>query len=214
MRSFISPRIRYNTLAEHYDDHYSGSMGKAEEVVSFSYISPYVGNSILDVGCGTSLILEYFNPDFYYGIDLSVLMIEKAKVKFPNAHYASRNFEQPFMLNVGNLYDTVICWYALSYSLNPRQTLFEISNHLAPKGKAIFGLQAPSYYSKRASYINHGSGVPFMPYSYDMIKPIFTQFFTNVTVQPFNAYLELVYPFLSQRLCEKWLRWEMRVLGT
>ena len=52
-----------------------------------------VQSSLLDFGCGTAMLYEYLlknRPDWniqYSGLDLSAKFIEKAKKKYPNAHF-------------------------------------------------------------------------------------------------------------------------------
>lgn len=47
-----------------------------------SYVRPKVGDSILDIGCGPAVILEYFPIINYWGFDISEEYITKAKIRY------------------------------------------------------------------------------------------------------------------------------------
>lgn len=71
----------YNAISSSYDELYSAEQYSKYEVIAYN-INRDV-NLILDVGCGSGLILEYltlkgYNIKYYVGLDISSKMIELA----------------------------------------------------------------------------------------------------------------------------------------
>ena len=69
----------YDRLAPNYDSRYDTPEGRAEDQEIFGLLSPYEAGSVLDVGCGTGLALEYLDvsKDDYVGIDPSQGMMNE-----------------------------------------------------------------------------------------------------------------------------------------
>lgn len=123
----------YDKEAAEYDKNYSSPVCLAEDKIIASLTAPYIKGRVLDIGCGTGSLLNYFSPQEYYGLDISEKMIEKARAKYPkiifsvgdmhNMPYSAKNF------------DTIVSFYGpMSYSLDPNKLLAEFSRVLAPGG--------------------------------------------------------------------------------
>jgi len=65
-----------------------------------------VGNSVMDIGCGTGDLRRYLKGFDYLGVDQSEDMLDRAKKRNPNARFAKRN-----LYDMDDLpkTDTVIC---------------------------------------------------------------------------------------------------------
>jgi hypothetical protein len=77
---------RYNKIAYKYDTLFTSDSFKKENDEIIDMLKPYLYNvGILDVGCGTGLLLDMFtiDPTFYTGIDPSYGMIKQARLKHP-----------------------------------------------------------------------------------------------------------------------------------
>jgi len=64
-----------------------------DKLLASDYIKYKPGQKILDIGCGSSDILNLFPGDVdYLGIDISPKYIEKAKIDFPNQNFICSDF--------------------------------------------------------------------------------------------------------------------------
>jgi ubiquinone/menaquinone biosynthesis C-methylase UbiE len=97
--------------------------------------------SFLDIGCGTGWAVgQAANSVNYkgsfYGVDLSVKMIEKARENFKdlrNFHFINANSESIPLDD--NLFDIIICTNSFHHYLNPEKALKEMGRLLKSGGK-------------------------------------------------------------------------------
>jgi ubiquinone/menaquinone biosynthesis C-methylase UbiE len=132
----------YDTLAPIYDLKYSTEDCRKENQVIKAMID-YQGGKILDIGCGTGLLLELFNidEDEYIGIDPSGKMLEVAHAKFPKHIFMVTDFENfPERWK----YDYVICLFGVSSYIRPGM-VSQIPNHLKPGGQYFLMFYKPGY---------------------------------------------------------------------
>lgn len=59
---------------------------KAHRKFVREFVRPFAGQRVLDIGCGTATIFRYLQDTEYYGIDLSLEYIEKAKKSYAPYH--------------------------------------------------------------------------------------------------------------------------------
>lgn len=64
-----------------------------------------IGDSVLDIGCGTGDLYRYLNDIEYLGVDQSEDMLERARLRNPLATFVRQNL---YELDVSD-YDTVVC---------------------------------------------------------------------------------------------------------
>lgn len=72
----------YNTISNSYDELYATEQYAKYEVITYN-INRNINLVVLDVGCGSGLILEYltlrgYNIKYYIGLDISSKMVELA----------------------------------------------------------------------------------------------------------------------------------------
>lgn len=97
--------------------------------------------SILDLGCGTGLAIDYLKcePKDYIGVDYSTEMLEVARKKFPHHHFYVKSILE---VHFSKKFDFVLAAFdTLNHFLNPRdwKKVFSIaSQHLSPNGLFIF----------------------------------------------------------------------------
>ena len=87
----------YNDIAHFYDDLFNEDIDIAENRAISAMLTPYLYNkTILDIGCGTGLLLELFtlNPNKYLGIDPSEKMLDIAREKFNTFKFKQEKFEE------------------------------------------------------------------------------------------------------------------------
>ncbi len=127
----------YNNVSNDYDQGYNTSLYKGEDQLIMNLISPFIGESVLDLGCGTGLFLEYHdNLKKYLGIDISEDMLKHARKKFPTADFQLGDMHS--INQKDNSFDTIVCLYGtFSYSNKPKKLISEIKRLLKPNGYAI-----------------------------------------------------------------------------
>ena len=82
----------YDTVATDYDSRFQNTVALIENALICANLPT---RNVLDLGCGTSLYLEYVTPDGYVGIDLSKAMRDRQGVgrcatRAAKGHTASR----------------------------------------------------------------------------------------------------------------------------
>lgn len=137
MSNLYGPR-----LSKIFDKIYQGFIDYKVEYDFYAHLC-HVNNvqSILELGCGTGNLANYFSKDFdeYLGLDYSEHMLSIARKKFPNGNFIQgdmRNF------NLVKKFDTaLITGRSTSYLLTKEDLLNTFTNVfdvLNPKGCLIF----------------------------------------------------------------------------
>ena len=120
-----------------YDSMYNSPQYISEDELTYSYILKNMkAGSILDIGCGTGCALEYLPSKKYTGIDLSPIMINDAKKKYPTCDFLVKD-----ALEVTGMYDNIICLYG-SY-LHVEHIIDICYRSLSQDGQAFFHIQTP-----------------------------------------------------------------------
>lgn len=129
----------FNSIAEDYDK------GEIEEPFRcykdiITECSKYQNKKILDVGCGTGIVLKELlklNHNFeLYGIDLSSKMISLAKKRLEEEVCLVRSDAEKIPYSE-NTFDLIICAHSFHHYPNPKKVLAEIRRVLKPKGILI-----------------------------------------------------------------------------
>lgn len=87
----------YDSIADIYDTLFDDDYSMKENRAIANMLTPYLYNkSILDIGCGTGLLLDMFSlkPDKYIGIDPSEKMLDIAREKHPPFLFKQEKFEE------------------------------------------------------------------------------------------------------------------------
>ncbi|MBI5452701.1 methyltransferase domain-containing protein [Candidatus Gottesmanbacteria bacterium] len=126
----------YDYLADRYDYIYQSPVNHGENRVVFDLVEKHMGKSILDIGCGTSLFLEYLNPSKYLGIDVSEKMIALARKRYPERHFIVGDMHNLPLKD--ETFDTVVSLFScLNLTLTPKMIADEILRVLKPGGHFI-----------------------------------------------------------------------------
>jgi hypothetical protein len=75
-RADIDREEPYDRIADRYDALWTGPEARREEANVIAQLD-YRGGDILDIGCGTGMLLHHLHPDGYLGIDPSARMLER-----------------------------------------------------------------------------------------------------------------------------------------
>jgi len=108
----------YDRLSPQYDDRYSTDAYLKENAQLFNALTPFLKGSLLDVGCGTGLLLEYFptSPFMYLGIDPSQGMMNEFIRKFPSHAFRQKTFDA---FEYDGQFDTAIALFGSPSYINP-----------------------------------------------------------------------------------------------
>jgi SAM-dependent methyltransferase len=110
----------------------------ASKVLVNDYLRPSVGARILEIGCGPGTLYRYLPACDYLGFDLSPQYIERAKRRFPKAHFVCERVSQ-FTLAGEQAFDVVLA-LAIVHHLDDAEArqLFQTAfDALKPGGKLI-----------------------------------------------------------------------------
>jgi len=132
----------YDRLADIYDSLYGGEQ-KAKIKVIFKVMNVEAGRLVLDIGCGTGLLMEYLVADSgcLVGVDLSVKSLRRARERLRRL-----GAEQDVLLiraDAENLpfrsevFDKIFALTLLQNTPSPRRALREIIRVAKDKSQAI-----------------------------------------------------------------------------
>jgi SAM-dependent methyltransferase len=133
----------YDKIADKYDELFNDKCYFEEEQDLFKIV--IVKGSVLDIGCGTVMLLNHISPEEYIGIDPSSKMIEVLKSRhpfyknnvgcFPLEHYYS-----------DYKFNTIVCLFGTASYINPEAINRVVKNNLAEGGTAYFMYYNNGYY--------------------------------------------------------------------
>lgn len=122
--------VPYDQVAPSYDAIWNTPEAKAEDAQVIAALD-YRGGSVLDVGCGTGLLLDHIKPDHYLGIDPSMAMLDRLKARYDVPVLAT---DLEHFCAAGRMFDLVVGLYG-SPSYVSAQALARIPRMLTPGGR-------------------------------------------------------------------------------
>jgi SAM-dependent methyltransferase len=138
LRVLSSP---YDQIADVYDGCFADEESKQEDRNVIGMLPRHLGR-VLDVGCGTGLLLDYLSPDQYVGIDPSRGMLAQLKQKHPR--YAENVVWSKFESYFGGRYDTIVSLFGSPSYIDP-QALVRVRAMLNSGGRFFFMFLKPGY---------------------------------------------------------------------
>ena len=129
-------RKHYDTVADTYDHHNDHRRGKKYHTQLSNHIIKALpeGGNLLDIGCGTGLFVEKYiqNGGCGTGLDISVKMVAKARLRCPDCEFIVGTGEKlPFE---DRSFDAVSSVLVFSYVRDPVAMLSEVYRVLKPGG--------------------------------------------------------------------------------
>jgi len=146
--------VAYDEIADQYVKLFHDPESVAEDKELFKLLD--IRGKILDIGCGSGLFLDYFQPEHYTGIDPSENMLSFLREKHPG--YQDKVIRCRFEDFYGEGYDTIISLYGSASYIQP-EILTRVKDCLAPGGKAYLMFYKDGYqpvtYKKTGFDIGH-----------------------------------------------------------
>lgn len=184
----------FSEVAAEYDGYFARPIDRAEDACVKRRITAVIDKHdtkyVLDLGCGTGLYLDWFGDrtDYYAGVDLSPLMLQKARAKH-RSHRGASLFHGSFTdmrgivpTNYADL--TVSTFGSMSYEPDLQATRLELHRTLRPGGR-FFLMFFTDKYHKRENHILHKK-VPIFTWTARHIAQCFGVAFTDVSVTGLN----------------------------
>lgn len=119
----------FDDLAEGYDQAFTDHASIEENCEITERLK--LKGSVLDVGCGTGLLLDYLEIADYTGIDPSAKMLERLLAKHPDATTVQTTFEAFY---TPRRFDNVVALFGAANYINP-QALGRLRDYLTPGGR-------------------------------------------------------------------------------
>ncbi len=112
----------------------------------------YKKNRVLDVGCGAGNILQKVSSGNLFGIDISALLLFKAKERLRENAFLIQSDAQSLPYK-GQTFSQVICSEVLEHLLDPSAALNEISRVLRAEGIAVVSVPNESMINRIKSIL-------------------------------------------------------------
>ncbi len=111
--------IAYNKKAIGYDTTFDGRFTFKFKTMLLETVRIESGNDVLDIACGNGRLLNMFAERYSfngYGTDISVKMIEQAKLLNPSMHFSTGNCEQiPYADNTFDVITVCAAYHHFPY---------------------------------------------------------------------------------------------------
>lgn len=134
----------YDAIAPVYDTLFQDDVSLQQNQDVMGMLGDVSGKSVLDIGCGTGLLLDYVTPAQYTGIDISKAMLDRLLAKHPARQGDVINTSLASFAN-GRRYDIIAALFGAASYLSAAE-LARIPHLLAPGGKSLLMFYAPDYH--------------------------------------------------------------------
>jgi SAM-dependent methyltransferase len=131
----------YDAIAPVYDSLFDDSGSHRENAALMELLGDLSRLSVLDIGCGTGLLLDYQAIDQYTGIDPSGAMIARLRRKHPGANV----LKTPLRSFAGGNYDVVVALFGTASYLSELE-IRRIPALLNEGGRYFLMFYAPDYF--------------------------------------------------------------------
>ena len=122
--------------------------------------------SVLDIGCGTGEILDFLNPEFGIGIDISKNMVSIARMKYPEYEFIASDFNK---VELDMKFDIIIVIDVIEHLGDIKKAFLKIRN-FAEKGTKII-ISSPSYHWRLPMFVGEKLNMKMPEGSHKWIPP-------------------------------------------
>lgn len=131
-------REYFDMLAEKWDEMVWHDPQKLNEIIEKIQLKN--GDKVLDVGCGTGVLIEYIlkfvgQQGSYLGVDISSKMIEKAKEKYKGIENVDFVCSDVVDLSFTEYFDAIICYSVFPHIEDKEKAIKKFSQMLKKGGK-------------------------------------------------------------------------------
>ncbi len=167
----------YDPIAPVYDGLFMDPAHLTENEQVCAMLGDLSGKSVLDVGCGTGLLLDYATPRSYCGIDSSRAMIAQLSQKHPEQQESVICTDLRSFVGPAGRYDLVVALFGTASYLDPEE-LARVPTLLNQGGCFSLMFYKPGYVPE-----THSRTQVFLPFQlYANIPRGSVRYFNNYTV--------------------------------
>lgn len=148
-RKPVDYQSEYDGIADVYDKQFSDPDSIAENQRIVASIN--LTGSVLDIGCGSGVLLDTIPIEDYTGIDTSKSMLQQLMLKHP--HKGSNLIHTPFEEFYGKTFDTVVSLFGAASYIMP-EFLGKVNEMLTDTGTAFLMFYA-DHYTPKTHIINN-----------------------------------------------------------
>lgn len=149
----------YDAIAPMYDTLFQDTASRAENAQVMDLVGDLSQANVLDIGCGTGLLLDYLHPAHYVGIDPSLAMLDQLRAKHPQREALACSLEE---YSAPGMHDVVVCLFGSANYID-RAYVEAIPRLLRPGGRYVVMFYKLGYepvtYQRSQHYVAHAEGV-------------------------------------------------------
>lgn len=162
MSQDLKNKAYFDRWAKTYDVGRLSPWFQYTQELAIRHLDPKSGSKVLDIGCGTGFaVLQLASLSFIRkacGIDISSVMVEKARAKVPQGVREKTEFCQASSESIPyptREFDYVLCTNSFHHYIDPLSALAEMRRVLRPGGRVVILENAPdlSWYTWAWDYI-------------------------------------------------------------
>ncbi|HHW03934.1 MAG TPA: class I SAM-dependent methyltransferase [Thermoanaerobacterales bacterium] len=138
----LTQREFFNSLASEWDNRARHDPSKLAEIINLINFSK--GANVLDVGCGTGVLIPYIIEKIGYsgrivGLDIAEKMLEKARQKFPHQNFPNVDFVVGDIMNYNPrlFFDYIVCYSSFPHFPDKKNSIKKMASLLDSEGKLI-----------------------------------------------------------------------------
>jgi demethylmenaquinone methyltransferase/2-methoxy-6-polyprenyl-1,4-benzoquinol methylase len=138
----VNRKNYFDSLASVWDEITKHNYEKIKEIIELIKFTE--GAKVLDIGCGTGVLIPFIIPKIGSNgklicLDISEKMLEVASRKFPKEHYPNLDFTPEDILNyeTKEIFDFIICYSSFPHFIDKERAIGKMASLLNNNGKLI-----------------------------------------------------------------------------